>query len=72
MAAGHPPNLCCLLKRALISNIPVGKRRNIIGLCVRENWRVGSMAKGGRLEAAIPEALIAKKQESIVIGKQGC
>lgn len=40
-----------------------------MGLAVRENWRVCSMGKGDRLEAAILEALVAKKQERIVIGK---
>lgn len=69
MAEGHAPNLCCLFKRALISTVPISMRKNIMGLAVRGNWRVCGMGKGGRLEAAILEALIAKKQEGTVIAK---
>lgn len=40
-----------------------------MGLSVRENWKFCAMGKGDRLEAAILEALIAKKQERIVVDK---
>jgi len=52
-ARGYAPNLCCLLKRALISIVPISMRKDIMGLAVREDCRLCGMGKGNRWEVAI-------------------